>query len=85
MELFQNVPNPVVDFTEISFYLPSSSKLRLSLLNSLGQEIMILADSKFEAGSHKVAVKAASLEPGVYFYKMASGKENITKQMTVVK
>lgn len=85
MELFQNVPNPVVDFTEISFYLPSSSKLTLSLHNSLGQEIMVLADSKFEAGSHKVALKTASIEPGVYFYKMVSGKEKITKQMTVVK
>ncbi len=85
MELFQNVPNPVSDFTEISFYLPTASKLRLSLHNNLGQEVMVLADSKFEAGSHKVAMKSASIKPGVYFYKMQSGNEKITKQMTVVK
>jgi len=85
MELFQNVPNPVSDFTEISFYLPSTSKVRLSLHNNLGQEVMVLADSKFESGSHKVAMKSASIQPGVYFYKMQSGKEKITKQMTVVK
>jgi len=85
MELFQNVPNPVVDFTEISFYLPSASKIRLSLHNNLGQEVMVLTDSKFESGSHKVAMKSASIKPGVYFYKMVSGKEKITKQMTVVK
>ena len=85
MELFQNVPNPVSDFTEISFYLPSSSKVRLSLHNNLGQEIMVLTDTKFESGSHKVAMESASIMPGVYFYKMVSGKEKITKQMTVVK
>jgi hypothetical protein len=85
MELFQNVPNPVVDFTEISFYLPNASKVRLSLHNNLGQEVMVLADSKFESGSHKVAMQSSSIQPGVYFYKMVSGKEKITKQMTVVK
>lgn len=85
LELFQNVPNPVIDFTEISFYLPSSGNVKLSLHNNLGQEVMMLANSEFAAGSHKVDMKTAGVQPGVYFYQLVSGKEKITKQMTVVK
>lgn len=85
MELFQNVPNPVSDFTEISFYLPTSSSVKLSLHNNLGQEVMVLADANFESGSHKIEVKSSNIQPGVYFYKMISGKQKLTKQMTVVK
>lgn len=84
MELFQNVPNPVGDYTEISFYLPKSGKIHLSLHNNLGQEMLMLADGKYEAGSHKIEVNT-TLDPGVYFYKLTSDKEKITKQMTVVK
>ena len=85
MELFQNVPNPVADYTEISFYLPSLSSVKLSLHNSLGQEIKVLADTKFESGSHKIEVKTDNIQPGIYFYKMISGKNKLTKQMTIVK
>jgi len=85
LELFQNVPNPVVDYTEISFYLPKTGKVHLSLHNNLGQEIVVITDARYDAGSHKVEMKTENINPGVYFYKLISGKEKITKQMTVVK
>jgi len=85
LELFQNVPNPVVDYTEISFYLPKASKIHLSLHNNLGQEVLVIADGRYDSGSHKVEMKTLSVNPGIYFYKLISGKEKITKQMTVVK
>ena len=84
IELFQNVPNPVLDNTEISFYLPEAGKVHLSLHNNLGQEVLILAKDKFEAGSHKVNMKTI-LDPGMYFYKLENGEEKITKQMTIIK
>jgi len=85
MELFQNVPNPVLDYTEISFYLPKAEKIHLSLHNNLGQEILVLTNAKYEGGSHKIELKTEKVDPGVYFYKLVSGKEKITKQMTIVK
>ena len=85
LELFQNVPNPVVDFTHISFYLPKANKVHLSLHNNLGQEILVISNARYEAGSHKVEMKTLGVHPGVYFYKLISGKQKITKQMTVVK
>ena len=85
LELFQNVPNPVVDFTQISFYLPKANKIHLSLHNNLGQEVLLISNEYLDAGSHNVEMKTLGIDPGVYFYKLVSGKQKITKQMTVVK
>ena len=85
MELFQNVPNPVNDITSISFYLPKDANVRLTVSNSLGQEIMTLSDSSFSKGMHSVNMDAASLTTGVYFYKLEANKTSLTKQLTLVK
>jgi len=85
LELFQNVPNPVQDATSISFYLPQEGKIRLTVSNTLGQEIMTLADSSYEKGMHSLDMDATSLSTGVYFYKLEANKTSLTKQLTLVK
>jgi len=85
LELFQNVPNPVAGQTEINFYLPQKNNVYLGVFNNLGQEIMVLANKSFDAGSHKVEMVSPNLEAGIYFYKLISGNEKHSKQMTVVK
>ena len=85
MELFQNVPNPVIDITSISFYLPQDANVRLTVSNTLGQEIMTLSDSSFLKGMHTIDMDATSLSTGVYFYKLEANKTSLTKQLTLVK
>ena len=85
IELFQNVPNPVVDNTSISFYLPDDAYVRLTVSNTLGQEIMTLSDSSFTKGMHTIDMDASSLSTGVYFYKLEANKTSLTKQLTLVK
>jgi hypothetical protein len=85
LELFQNVPNPVMDNTSISFYLPEDGKLKLTVSNTIGQEIMTLASSEFSKGMHTIQMDAKSLSTGVYFYKLEANKTSITKQLTLVK
>jgi len=85
IELFQNVPNPVMDNTNISFYLPEDANVRLTVSNTLGQEIMTLSDSSFLKGMHTVEMDATSLSTGVYFYKLEANKTSLTKQLTLVK
>jgi len=84
LELFQNVPNPTSENTNITFYLPESGKLRLTILNTLGQEIMTLADSNFDIGTHSLQLDVANLNAGSYFYKLETYNKSLTKQLTVV-
>ncbi len=85
IELFQNVPNPVTDNTEISFYLPQDRKIRLSVSNTLGQEVKTLAATKYNKGMHTLAIDATSLSAGVYFYKLEGKKSSVTKQLNIIK
>ena len=82
LELFQNVPNPVLDNTSISFYLPENGKVRLTVANALGQEILTLANADFTRGMHSIQMDAKNLSTGVFFYKLEANKTSITKQLT---
>lgn len=85
LELFQNVPNPVVDHTTISFYVPNDGEVLLSLHNSLGQEIKVITNGFMSEGSHTLELDAKGLQAGVYYYNLVAGKEKVTKQMTVIR
>jgi hypothetical protein len=85
LELFQNVPNPVLDHTSISFYLPQHGAIRLTVSNALGQEIMTIADTSYDKGMHTVSMDATSLSTGIYFYKLEANNTSLTKQLTLVK
>ena len=85
LELFQNVPNPVMDNTSISFYLPEDGQVRLTVSNTIGQEIMTLASDNYTKGMHTIQMDAKTMSTGVYFYKLEANKTSITKQLTLVK
>jgi hypothetical protein len=85
MELFQNVPNPVMDITSISFYLPKDGKVKLTVSNTLGQEVMTLSQEDYKKGMHTIAMDASSLSTGVYFYKLEANNTSITKQLSLIK
>ena len=85
LELFQNVPNPVMDNTSISFYLPEDGNVRLTVSNTIGQEIMTLASDNYTKGMHTIQMDANTMSTGVYFYNLESNNKSITKQLTLVK
>ncbi len=85
LELYQNVPNPVMDNTSISFYLPEDGKAKLTVSNTLGQEIMTLVSDNFAKGMHTIQMDANTMSTGVYFYKLEAKNKSITKQLTLVK
>jgi hypothetical protein len=84
-ELAQNYPNPFNPSTEISYSIPLSGNVRISVLNSLGREVAVLVDKLVEAGSHTITFDGSILPSGVYMYTMVAGDSRISKKMTLVK
>ena len=83
--LLQNYPNPFNPSTEISFYLPEITKLRLSVYNVIGELTSILIDGEMTAGLHQTEFNAKGLTSGVYFYRVETDKFIETKKMILLR
>ncbi|MBS1517338.1 MAG: T9SS type A sorting domain-containing protein [Bacteroidetes bacterium] len=85
-KLDQNYPNPFNPSTTINFSIPNSSKVNLTVYNSLGKEVSTLVDEFLNAGSYSTKFTASSdLTSGIYFYTIKAGNFTETKKLMLVK
>ena len=80
-DLEQNFPNPFNSLTRIRFSLPSSSRIRLKIKNSIGQDVITMSDSEFDAGIHTLYWDGKNDEgvdcsSGIYFISLGVQKWN---------
>lgn len=68
--LKQNYPNPFNPTTIIPINVKSEGKVKVVLLNVLGQETGILMNKYVKPGQYELVVNAKSLPSGVYYYRM---------------
>ncbi|HBX67178.1 MAG TPA: hypothetical protein DEG32_13850, partial [Balneolaceae bacterium] len=85
VELHQNFPNPFNPATTISFYLPESEEVRLSVFNIVGQPVAVIAEGTMSAGEHQFEWNATDRPSGMYIYQLEVGKNVMTRKMTLVK
>ena len=83
--LQQNYPNPFNPSTNVEFSLPSSSQVRLTVYNMLGQEVATLVNGQMEAGTHTVRFDASRLSSGIYLYRLNAGSFVKTMKMILLK
>ena len=67
--LFQNYPNPFNPSTTIKYSLPAEGNVKLSVFNTIGQELETLVSEYQSAGTYEILWKADQYTSGVYFYK----------------
>lgn len=85
LELYQNYPNPFNPSTTIRFDIPKNENVSLKIYNSAGKEVAGLVNGMKNAGSYEVNFNAQGLASGIYFYKLITGNNSITKKMMLVK
>ncbi|HQJ47112.1 MAG TPA: T9SS type A sorting domain-containing protein, partial [Ignavibacteriaceae bacterium] len=83
--LGQNYPNPFNPSTTIGYILKDKSNVKLSVFNSLGEEIAILVNGQQEQGYYEVNFDAAGLPSGIYYYMINTGNFTQTKKMLLIK
>jgi hypothetical protein len=83
--LEQNFPNPFNPTTTIGYGIKDKSNVKISILNSIGEEIASLVNEEKESGYHTVEFDAANLPSGVYFYQLKAGSFIETKKMILLK
>lgn len=87
-EVHGNYPNPFNPTTTISYSLPQTMEVQLTIYNILGQKVVTLVNSEQEAGMQNVTWDASRVASGTYLYRMvaeaADGRRFITERKMVL-
>ncbi len=83
--LSQNFPNPFNPTTTISFGIPKSGLVNISVYDISGKLVTELVNSELSAGKYNTAWDASSIASGVYYYKIQAGDFIEVKKMSLIK
>ena len=83
--LYQNYPNPFNPNTNISFYMPQSSAVKLEVFNVLGESVGTIVNEELSSGFHSVTFNAANLASGIYLISLQSSQIVLMKKMILLK
>jgi endonuclease I len=89
-ELEQNFPNPFNPNTVISYQIPVTGIVTLTVYDVLGKEIETLINKEQDAGRYSIefsvnSEKAEGIASGIYFYTLRSGSFSDTKKLILLK
>lgn len=84
-KLYQNFPNPFNPSTSIRFDVPTFSKVKISVFDIHGQEIVELLNEYKSPGQYEILLDGLNIPSGVYFYRMSAGNFIQTKKMILLK
>ena len=83
--LAQNYPNPFNPSTTISYQLPITGFVSLTVYDVLGREVATLVKETKDVGVYTTTFNAQSFSSGLYFYEMRSGSFVSVKKMLLMK
>ena len=84
-ELAQNYPNPFNPATTISFVLPESGNVKLTVYNIIGEQVVELVNGFREAGVYSINFDASGMNSGLYIYKLETNNFLQSRKMTLIK
>ncbi len=97
VSLSQNYPNPLVfgtasrsHLTEIPFYVSETREVSLTLYNIKGQRVRTLFSGTADAGRHSIGWNGLNEQnrpvgSGIYFYRLESGDQILTRKMLLIR
>jgi hypothetical protein len=80
-----NYPNPFNNNTLITYTIPKSSQVILSVYNILGQKVDTLVKEKKAAGTYKLNYYAGNLSSGIYIFRLQADNKSAIKKIVLIK
>jgi len=89
-QLHQNYPNPFNPVTTIRYDLPQDSRVKLTIYNILGQQVIVLADEYQIAGYKSIrwngrTTSGKLVGTGMYFYSIEASQYSAIRKMVLLK
>lgn len=90
MKLGQNYPNPFNPNTQIEFDVRQSSRVTITIYNTLGQTVKTLVDESKKPGQYSITWDGTGndgkeLPSGIYFYALKTESAEEAKKMLLLK
>ena len=81
-------PNPFSHVTTISYSLPTTSDVKLDIMNTAGRAVTTLVDGNQKPGRYHVSwsiegVPSSCLPGGIYFVRLQAGESAATRKMVL--
>jgi hypothetical protein len=83
--LSQNYPNPFNPTTVIRYQLPAAGPVILGVFDILGREVAVLVRETQAAGGHDVRWVASGLPTGVYYLRLTTGGQSVSRTMSLIR
>jgi hypothetical protein len=83
--LNQNYPNPFNPATNISYSIPTNSRVVIKIYNVAGKEVETIENTVKSAGTYTITFDAKRLASGVYFYKLTANNHSAAKKFVLMK
>ena len=83
-------PNPFSNITNISFFLPQSQKISISIFDVSGRLVKTLANEQMQQGNHEIRWSANdghgnNVSAGIYFLRIDARSYSETKKLSLIK
>ena len=83
--ILSNYPNPFNPSTIIRYQLPENGPVTLQVFDLLGRQVAELVNEVQSAGMHSIHFNAEHLSSGLYIYRLQTGEQVLTQQMSLIK
>lgn len=85
LALAQNYPNPFNPTTTIEFSVPKAGFVSLKVFNIIGEEVATLISQEIRAGTFSTQWDASHVASGVYFYRLQTGADVVTRKLILAR
>ena len=85
LQLLAPYPNPFNSATTLEFESPDQRRVRLSILNMLGQEIACIFDGRAAPGRTTVSWNSSESSSGMYFVVLESETSRQARKIILLK
>ncbi len=83
--LYQNHPNPFNNSTKISFSIPVSDYVNITVFDPIGRHVKTLVNDFLSIGRYSVQFNGDDLPTGMYFYRLSVDKYTDTKKLVLLR
>jgi agmatine/peptidylarginine deiminase len=83
--LVYNYPNPFTGSTTIHYQLPETTNVKLEVLNTFGTNVSTLVNAGQDEGAYNVTFNAGDYPAGIYYFRIVTDKETVTKKMLLIR